>query len=126
MSGSYWDPLADVLPEDVRAAMDKALADAIHHGKGRDGEPVLLAGVRALLKHSVLLSEHDRQIGQWARNQRSTEESHRNALDDTHRRSQAYVAEDLRRLEAVRALVNVQRKTLSMADLVAALNPDGL
>jgi hypothetical protein len=70
MTGSYWDPLADVLPADVIAAMSRATLDAIHRGTGRPGEPDVLAGVRALIAHTAPRSEIDAVNDMWLQRHR--------------------------------------------------------
>ncbi len=70
MSASYWDPLADALPQSVRDAMREAEIKAIHHGGGREGESVLMAGIRELLRHVELREVADERI---ASNRRADE-----------------------------------------------------
>jgi hypothetical protein len=63
---SYWDPLADVLPQAVRDAMSAACTSATHRGTGRPGEPVLMAcmlrdEVNSLVRGHQLAVEEARQ-----------------------------------------------------------------
>ncbi len=120
----YWAPLADVLPDGVITAMDKAVDDANHRSTGREGEPVLLAGVRGLLKHVVLKADHDAEITQWVVRQRSEMEDHEQKLVEVCDRVRAEVKADLERLESVRELVWTTRKTVTVADLRVALGID--
>lgn len=124
MSG-YFEPLGDVLPSHLVAAMDKALTDATHHGKGREGEPVFLAGVRALLERLVPRDALDEQATLNAQRQRAEFDRHQQELREVSARAQAVVASELMALVRVRALVNVQRRTLPMAALQEALDPQG-
>jgi DNA-binding helix-hairpin-helix protein with protein kinase domain len=121
---SYWSPLADVLPVEVTTAMDKACADATHRGTGRADEPILLAGVRALLNEVVLRRDHESLVTQMANYQRHEAELHRQELARRWAEARADIQADLSRLEAVRGLVYTTKKTVPTARLREALGID--
>jgi hypothetical protein len=121
MSG-YFDPLLDVLPQEVVDAMHRACASATHHGTGRDGEPALIAGVRALVQQAVVRAEHDREIQRLVQVQRADAaawaEQLRQRVDEAGKQCQ----EERLRLDRVRALVDFRRKTVRVEDLQEALD----
>lgn len=117
----YFDPLLDVLPQSVVDAMHKACTDATWHGKGREDEPTLFAGLRALIDAMVLRSEHDREVQHHVDFQRSENENHRRVLLQRIEEVRADVRLDLHRLDAVRQLAMTRRRTLLVDDLRKAL-----
>lgn len=117
----YYDCLADVLPQAVIDAMRTAVEKAIHHGGGRPGEPVAMAGIRALLDHVVLKSVVNERDAKTASGTRALIEAERKAALETVERGKENVQAELSRLAAVWQLVDRRRKTLPMDDLVAAL-----
>lgn len=125
MSRGYFDPLGDEVPSYLVAAMDKALTDATHHGKGREGEPVFLAAVRALYSLVVPRKDLDEQAAQYVERQRAEFARHQEELREVTRRAREQVAAELVALARARALLDVRRKTVSMAVLQEALDPQG-
>lgn len=121
---SYWDPLSDVLPPDVIAAMSKACLAAIHDDAGRADEPTLLAGVRALIAEMLPRHEHDALVTQMANYQRHEAQVHQEELSRRVREVQADVQADLARLDAVRGLAYTTKKTVPVASLRLALGID--
>jgi hypothetical protein len=121
----YFDCLSDVLPTSVIDVMHRAVAKATHHGTGRDGEPWVMAGVRALLTHVLLTDDAERRADELRGHFRVLAESERESakkqVDDNLRANR----EDLVRLAAVRQLVDVRRKTLRMDALATALSTCG-
>lgn len=125
MNNSYWSPLSDVLPDDVIRAMDASVTKNLHSVAPRD-EPGVLSGVRGLLEHMVLKSEHDALISQWVLQQRRDSEESRTAVAAERTRLLEEIKEELAALKAVRDLVyrSGGRKTLRVDDVRAALAPD--
>lgn len=122
MGGSYWAPLADVLPADVIHAMSQATQP----GKpDRPGETGIHTAVRALIAHTVPRTIHDARIDQVVRHQRATAETGQQQAREAYERGTATAAADSQALARVRALVDRGRKTLRMTDLIAALDTDG-
>lgn len=117
----YFDSLADVLPQSVIDKMHKALTDATWHGKGREDEPALFAGLRELIDAMVLRTEHDKQIQHHVDFQRSEAENHRRVLSRRVEEVRDEVRLDLHRLGAVRQLAVTRRKTVAVEDLRHAL-----
>lgn len=120
MSG-YFDNLADVLPQSVIDKMHKALTDATWHGRGREDEPTLFAGLRVLIDSMVLRSEHDKLIQQHVDFQRSEAENHRRVLLQRVEEVRDEVRLDLHRLDVVKSVAMTQRKTVAVEDLRRAL-----
>jgi hypothetical protein len=122
MGGSYWAPLSDVLPADVVDAMSRATQP----GKpDRPGETGIHTAVRALITHTVPRVEHDARLAEVVRQQRATFETGQQAAREAYERGLAEARADREALARVWALVDRNRKTLQMADLIAALDPDG-
>jgi hypothetical protein len=125
VSGGYFDPLGDEVPSYLVAAMNEALTDATHHGKGIEGEPVFLAGVRALWQR-VVPRDEVRAVQQVAtERQRAEFARHQQELQEVTRRAREQVAAELVALARARSLLDVRRKTVPMADLRQALDPQG-
>ena len=122
---SYWDPLADVLPQHVLDAMGKACMDATHHGKGREGESALLAGVRGLLKYVELREVADARIAESKRQfqvfAKADADKAQRVSDNLHQQ----MADEHNTLARVWQLYmdSRGRKTLSREDLHRALSP---
>jgi hypothetical protein len=118
---SYWDPLADVLPQAVRDAMSAACTSATHRGTGRPGEPVLMAGVRELLRHCMLRDE----VNSLVRGHQLAVEEARQATDAvaaTGRRERADEHNALARVWQLHGKTR-GRKTVSREELHRALAP---
>jgi hypothetical protein len=125
MSRGYFDSLGDEVPSYLVAAMNEALTDATHHGKGVEGEPVFLAGVRALWARAVSRDELGEANERCAQRQRAEFERHQEELQEVTRRAREQVAAELVALARARSLLDVRRKTVPMADLRQALDPQG-
>ena len=119
MSGDLWDRLDGALPPDVRNAVRRAAFDALHRGADQDG--FFAAGITELMRHVVLKTEHDRQVEQVVRHQRSTFQEGRQAANDAYARGVAEGREAQAALARVYRLVDHRRKTVRMEDLREAI-----
>jgi len=121
----YFDPLGDVLPDWLIAQMNEALTGATFHSKGHEGEPVFLAGVRALVQRVVLRQDAGQREAELVERQRAEFARHQEEMREVTRRAREEVAAELVALARARSLLDVRRKTVRMEDLREALDPQG-
>jgi hypothetical protein len=130
IEGSYWRPLASMLPEEALLAMNEATLCAIHHrGSDTHDEPALLAGVRALIGYyeSRDVVPREEMNGRLTRAfndfMRERAELERTAKTDAEKRFGSGLREAQTRVANVQALVSQAhgRKTMRTEEVRAAI-----